>query len=47
MKKFIRETFGYIGFSSVFYGIYQIHVPAAFIICGSVLVWLSIPGKTK
>jgi len=47
MKKLFRELLSLTGFLSTTYGIYQIHEPAAFIVAGGFLVWVSIQGRTK
>jgi len=47
MKNFIREGLSILGFIGATYGIYQIYIPAAYIIAGGFLLWVSMPGKNK
>jgi hypothetical protein len=35
------DLFGFLGFSSVFYGIYQAFPPAAFVVSGGILMAIS------
>lgn len=43
MKNILREGLSFIGFVSAAYGVYQIYEPAAFIIAGGFLLWISFP----
>jgi predicted PurR-regulated permease PerM len=43
MAAFFKELLFWIGLGLVFYGIYQIYIPASFIVCGLFLLWLVTP----
>lgn len=36
------DVFGVVGFTSLFFGIYQVHPPSAFIVSGVILLGISI-----
>jgi hypothetical protein len=38
----LRDIFWIGGLSAVGYGVAQIHVPAAWIICGAVVFWMGV-----
>jgi hypothetical protein len=44
-KAFASDLIALLGFSLVCYGLYSIYEPAAFIVGGAFLCWLSIPKK--
>jgi hypothetical protein len=43
MAAFFKELLFWVGLASIFYGIYLIFIPAAFIVCGLFIVWLILP----
>lgn len=42
---FIRETCLVAGFLLLGYGIWLVYPPAAFVICGGLLLWLGLPPR--
>lgn len=44
---FFAETCLMVGFLMLGYGIYLIYHPAAFIVCGALLMWLGLPPRRR
>lgn len=38
----LRDIFWVGGLSAVTYGVWQVHEPAAWIVCGAVLFWMGV-----
>jgi hypothetical protein len=43
----IRELILVAGFFMLGYGLWRIYQPAAYIVCGTLLLWLGLPPRRK